>query len=309
MWLLGSASATSNDDGPAQFGPWSAPVNLGPPVNTIFTEVDPFISKDGLSLYFSSPDRPGGYGGFDLWVSQRASVNDPWGAPQNLGPTINSASNETNPTLSSDEHKLYFTSNRPGGFGATDLYVARRHNKRDDLGWQAPENLGGAINSTFNDRMATYFEDDSTGAIALYFSSDRPGGLGGDDIYVSTLQADETFGAAVLVTELSSPSNDQSPAIRRRDGLEFFVRSNRLGSVLTPGGKPSPDIWVSTRASTSDPWSVPVNLGPVINSPFDDGRPALSFDGETLYFAAAQRAGNASIFFDIWMTTRAKLKD
>ena len=89
----------------------------------------------------------------------------------------------------------------------------------------------------------------------------------------------------------------------------MFLRSNRPGSILTPGGKPSPDLWVSARATTSDPWSTPVSLGPVVNSPFDDGRASLSFDGTTLYFAAAQRAGNAGPFFDIWMTTRTKLKE
>lgn len=304
-----AAHAALDDDGPPQFGPWSAPVNLGPPVNTVNAEVNPFISKDGRDLYFSCLDCPGGYPGFDLYVSHRDTVNDPWGPPQNLGSAINTPANETNPLLSPDEHKLYFTSNRPGGFGLTDLYVATRHNKRDNFDWQAPENLGGAINSTFNDRMATYFEDEEgTGGIYLYFSSDRPGGLGADDIYVSQLQPDHTFGPPTLVVELSSPAIDQHPMIRRRDGLEMFLTSNRPGSVLTPGGRPSPDIWVSTRATTSDPWSPPVNLGPVVNSPFDDQHPALSFDGTTLYFNSAQRAGNVSTFFDIWATTRAKLK-
>lgn len=305
--LLASAHDRSGNDCQPQFGPWTAPVNLGPPVNTVFTEVDPFISKDGRSLYFSCPDCPGGFGGYDLWVSRRASVNDPWGPPENLGPSVNTASNETNPALSNDEHKLYFTSNRPGGLGATDLYVSRRHNRRDDFGWQLPENLGAGINSAFNDRMATYFEDDETGDITLYFSSDRPGGPGSDDIYSSTLQTDETFGPAALVVELSSPASDKVPSIRRRDGLEIFLSSNREGSVLTPGGKPSPDLWVSTRPSTADPWSEPVNLGTVVNSPFDDARTSLSSDGTILYFASAQRAGNVSTLFDIWMTTRERL--
>src|SRR6266436_1294169 len=80
MWLLASASASSDDgdDGP-KFGPWSAPVNLGPPVNTPFAEMNPFVSKDGLSLYFACFNCPGNVGGSDIWVSQRASVNDVWG--------------------------------------------------------------------------------------------------------------------------------------------------------------------------------------------------------------------------------------
>ena len=290
-----------------QFSDWAAPVNLGPIVNSTVEDVDPFITKDGLSLYFSSP-RPGGYGGYDIWVSHRASVDDPWGPPQNLGPTINGPFGESGPVVSIDGHKLYFSSDRPGGFGGSDLYVSRRHNKRDDFGWRAPENLGNTINTPSKEAFAVPFEDDATGMISLYFVSNRPGSLGDDDIYVSVLQADETFGPAVLVEELSSYSADRHPDIRR-DGLEFFFMSNRPGSIPTVLGNPSFDIWVSTRASTSDPWSTPVNVGPLINTNRHDGHPALSFDGTTLYFFSAQRPGNVTPLFDIWVSTRTKLKD
>ena len=85
--------------------------------------------------------------------------------------------------------------------------------------------------------------------------------------------------------------------------------SNRPGSIPNVLGNPSFDIWVSTRASTSDPWSTPVNVGPLINTNRHDGHPALSFDGTTLYFFSAGRAGNVSPLFDIWVSTRTKLKD
>jgi hypothetical protein len=109
---------------------------------------DSFISKKGLSLYFTSatcgsdPSPPGcrpGFGGWDIFVCQRATVNDPWGPAQNLGPAINTPYNEGAPSLSVDGHRMYFASNRPGGFGGNDLYVSRRHDKRDDFGWQPPE--------------------------------------------------------------------------------------------------------------------------------------------------------------------------
>src|SRR5581483_6014029 len=70
------------------FGPWGTPVNLGPMVNTTSNDQHPAISKDGLSLYITS-DRSGGFGGNDIWVSHRASRDAPWGAPVNLGSTIN----------------------------------------------------------------------------------------------------------------------------------------------------------------------------------------------------------------------------
>ena len=131
-------------------------------------------------------------------------------------------------------------------------------------------NLGSDVNSAGGEFGPTLFEDDTTGAITLYFSSDRLGS--GFDTYASTLQPDGTFGPAVLVEELSSPSNDVRPWIRR-DGLEVFLDSDRPGTL---GGL---DLWVSTRASTADAWSVPVNLGPLVNGPADDFRAALSFKG------------------------------
>ncbi len=311
--LVASARTDDDDEDAPRFSDWSAPVNLGPPVNTPFAEMNPFISKDGRSLYFTCFNCPGNLGGSDIWVSQRASVSDPWGTPQNLGPNINSTSNDAGPALSSDGHRLYFGSNRPGGFGGNDIYVSRRQNKRDDFAWQPPVNLGSGVNTLADDQGPEYFEDDETGIITLYFASNRPGGPGGNDIYASTLnevKEDETFGPAVLVTELSSPFDDQGPAIRR-DGLEIFLGSNRPGSIPPPPGLPSQavDLWVSTRTRTSDPWSTPVNLGPIVNSVFSDAGPALSRDGTELYFQSPFRSGNVGgTMFNIWKTTRTKLK-
>jgi len=281
-----------------QFSDWSAPVNLGPIVNSAANDAGPFISADGLSLYLTS-SRAGGFGGNDIWVSQRARAADPWGPPQNLGGNINSPSNEQTPTLSIDGHHLYFTSDRPGGLGGYDLYVSRRHNKRADLSWQPPSNLGSGVNSFANDLSPALFEDDATGTITLYFYSNRPGGPGLSDIYASTLQPNETFGMAALVTELSSPFADAWPAIRR-DGLEILLVSDRPGTLGLF------DLWASRRRSTADFWSTPVNLGPVVNSTANDLRPALSFDGAALYFASDRSGGAGAL--DLYLSGRAKLK-
>jgi hypothetical protein len=219
----------------------------------------------------------------DLWVSRRASAGEPWGLPQNLGPIINTAAHERKPTLSRDGHRLYFASNRSDGLGDWDLYVSRRRDKRDDFGWEPAVNLGSGVNSAASEESAiTLFEDDATGSTILYFGSNRPGGPGGLDIYASTLLQDGSFGPAALVEELSTPSRDQDPAIRR-DGLEMFLASDR------PGTFGATDLWVATRASTEDAWSTPVNLGALVNTPTrppdleqaNDWRPALSFDGTT----------------------------
>ena len=291
--------AITTDD-PKRFSPWSAPTNLGAVINTAGNDSGPCISRDGLSLYFNS-DSLGGYGNLDIFVSHRASMDEPWGPPQNLGPNVNSSGADNAPVFSPDEHWLYFQSTRPGGFGGADLYVARRHNTGDNFIWEPAVNLGGAVNTAANDGGPVYFEDDNTGTIILYFFSNRPGGLGLADIYASSRQPDETWGTPVLVEELSSSSADSQAAIRR-DGLEMFVSSDR------PGSYGFNDIWVSTRESTSDPWSTPVNLGPVINStaPYFQGRPSISFDGTALYFYSYRPGGFGAQ--DLYVSTRTKLK-
>jgi len=304
----GVAFAHDDDEPLGPFGPWSEPVNLGPVVNSPFDDTHPAISKNGLSLFITS-GRPGGVNGANLgqiqeiWVAQRASRDDPWGPPQNLGSVINSLGSNTGvPNLSFDEHLMFFNSPRSGGCGGADLYVARRKNKRDDFGWQAPVNLGCTINSPANDNGPTYFEDDETDTVTMYFNSTRPGGIGPQNIYASTLGGDGTFGPAVLVPELSSPRVDGRTAIRR-DGLEMLVSSNRQGSI---GG--SNDLWVSTRTTTSSAWSTPpVNLGRPINSEFDDGGSALSADATALYFYSTRPGGFGGR--DLYVSKRTKLPD
>jgi hypothetical protein len=281
-----------------QFSEWSAPVNLGPIVNSPWLDQGPTLSRKGLSLFFVS-DRPGGLGGTDIWVSQRATVDSAWDVPQNLGPNFNSPFNESAPSLSTDEHRLYFSSIRPGSLGY-DFWVSKRHDRGDDFGWKPAEILPGPVNTSATEACATFFEDDATGTVFLYFYSDRPGGKGATDIYVTKLQDDETFGPAVLVEELSTPVADTCPTIRR-DGLEIVFQSNRPGTF---GGM---DLWVATRGSTSDPWSTPVNLGSVVNSTDSDFRAWLSFDGTELYFSSSRPGGFGNS--DIYVSRRSKLKE
>jgi WD40-like Beta Propeller Repeat len=251
-----------------------------------------------LSLYFSS-DRAGGFGGQDIWVAQRASVDSPWAPPMNLGQVVNTADVESAPALSRDEHWMFFNSNRPGGFGASDIWVSYREHTKDDLGWHEPVNLGAAINTPFNDQAPGYFENDDAGTPLLFLASDRPGGIGSFDIYVSQILRDRSLTPARLVPELSSPGIDLRASVRF-DGLEVVLFSDRPGSL---GGF---DLWASTRETVFDPWSTPTNLGPPVNSIANDQNPYIAADRQTLYFASNRAGGSGQL--DLFMTTRTKQK-
>jgi Tol biopolymer transport system component len=270
---------------------WSSPENLGPPVNTEFFEVCQCVTKSGLSLYFGS-NRPGGSGMVDIYVSQRPSTDDPWGPPQNLGSTINSPSIDNCPFVTPDDHTLIFLSNRPGSAGI-DLYVSFRQNKRNDFAWEAPVPLS-ALNTPFDEFGPTGYEDEETGDLILYFTSNRPGGPGGADIYMSRTAGDGTLLPPTLVAELSTSAQDLFANVRK-DGREVFLSSDRAGTIG------SLDFWVARRESTFEPWSVPENLGPIVNSTAFEQRPAISWDGRSLIFGS-NRGGT----FDLYETSRTR---
>jgi Tol biopolymer transport system component len=282
-----------------EYSGWSVPVNMGPVINSNANEQHPFLSKDGLSLFFGS-NRQGTAGQIDIWVSERESLDSPWGTPRNLGSNINSNADDFAAYLSPDEHRLYFHSARitPSSSGGVDLYVARRHNKRDNFEWEPAENLGPILNSSCDDAGPTYFEDEN-GQTVLYFTSTRPisgtGGCVDFNIWTSIVQPDGSFGPATYLPELSSPFRDTRTAIRRKDGLEIYISTER------PGGPGTRNIWVATRESTSEAWSTPV-IVPVINSTNSDGAPALSFDGKSLIFFSNRPGGSGAN--DLYISTR-----
>ncbi len=106
---------------PSLFDPWAEPVNLGETVNSSAFEGEQDISADGLCLFFSG-DRPGGSGGWDIWVTRRATKNDPWGNPVNLGPKVNSSDTDAMADISDDGSVLFFVSDRSGGYGDFDIW-------------------------------------------------------------------------------------------------------------------------------------------------------------------------------------------
>ena len=263
----------------------------------------PFISKDGKSFFMAS-NRPNGQGGLDIWVASRKHADDPWGAPVNVGPPVNSPQNDFCPTLAPDGHHFYFVSNRPGGCGGADIYATRLHGK---IGFDEPANLGCEVNSAADEASPFPLREPGRGRV-LYYSSTRPGGFAADapgalvgdsDLYVSE-RHHGLYGPGELVPGANSAAEDGQPNVRH-DAKELFFFSNRTGTLGMA------DIYAATRDHANDDWSTPVNLGANVNSTNGaETRPSLSWDGTTLYFGSNRPGGEGST--DHYVTTRERLK-
>jgi outer membrane protein OmpA-like peptidoglycan-associated protein/tetratricopeptide (TPR) repeat protein len=170
---------------------WSEPINLGSAINSKEWDSQVSISADGKTLVFASK-REGGLGSSDLWMSRKDS-NQRWHSPVNLGSKINTSGSEDSPFLHPDGKTLYFSSNnlspRLGGY---DIY---KTTQQPDGSWSTPENLGFPINSEKNDEHFVLAPSGLTG----YFTSDRAGGYGKDDLYKVTYPAEKRTSLTTLV--------------------------------------------------------------------------------------------------------------
>lgn len=133
----------------------------------------PWLSTNGDTLYFAS-DMPGGIGGSDIYYCQR-SQNGQWGIPHNVGKKVNTEGNELFPFVDEANKRLYFASNGLSGLGGLDIFVADYKNGE----FTTPRNIGAPINSPYDDFAYIINSSNSFG----FFSSNRPSGKGGDDIY------------------------------------------------------------------------------------------------------------------------------
>jgi hypothetical protein len=256
---------------------FSTPIELGLPIWS--PAHDPHgscFSRDGLELYFAS-DRPGGLGGFDIWVATRETIDALWGEPVNLGPNVNSPAREIAPAISPNGLELYFTF-----YGDYNIRVCSRPSK--DAPWSNPELLGPPIGVHQDE-----YPEVSADGLSLYFESTRPGGLGGWDIWVSTraTTSDPWSEPINLGPNVNSGSGDGDPSISS-DGLALFFISNR------PGGSGTWDLWVTTRPTTDAEWGPPVNYTS-LNSSGEDFHPAISPDGSVLYFESPYAMWQSSI--------------
>ena len=267
-------------------------------VNSPAADGCPIESRDGLSLYIASM-RPGGMLGNDIWASDRASKDAPFGEPVNLGEPVNSDANDFCPTPIHGSY-LLFVSERPGletcnaGPGRGDIYIIRRNAA---AGWGAPRHLGCAETGTGPNTEGAEFSPSlvtTKDGTYLYFSSTV---TGNHDIYRSRQKEDGTFGAPEPVHEVNTPFDDRMPNVRS-DGLEMVFSSTRPTDGDGAAAFGSFDVYVSRRRNTNQRWSAPINLGPSVNTAGSETRASLSWDGRRLYFG---RDG------DIYSSTRSRV--
>lgn len=259
----------------------------------------PIESRDGLSLYFATM-RSGGLGGNDIWAADRASKDQPFGAPQHLDAPVNSDANDFCPTPIHGSY-LLFVSERTGdttcgsGPGRGDIYIVRRNAA---AGWGEATNLGCADNGSGPNSLEAEFSPSlvkTREGTFLYFSSTASGN---HDIYRSALGGHGRFGPPAPVSELNTEFDDRMPNVSA-DGLEIVFSSTRPTDAIGTPSHGSQDVYVSRRISTSHRWSPPINLGGNVNTAGSETRATMSWDGERLYFG---RDG------DIYTSRRVKMR-
>jgi outer membrane protein OmpA-like peptidoglycan-associated protein/tetratricopeptide (TPR) repeat protein len=252
------------------------PERLAAPLNQFRNQYFPVLTADNRFLVFTVRRNPEKQGqeNEDLLISA-VDASGKFGAPQSISPVINSPENEGAATISGDGKTLVFTScGRAGGLGNCDLYISHRRGNQ----WTAPRNLGILVNSKAWDSQPSLSADGRT----LYFSSNRGGGVGGYDIYVSTIGADGSWGAARnLGVPINTTRDDLAPFIHA-SGTTLYYSTNGLV------GLGSSDIFRSYLDEKGQ-WGEPLNVGYPLNTFANEASLFISSDNKRAYYTRTER--------------------
>jgi hypothetical protein len=264
---------------------WQPPIRLPNSINSAAHTYEPRLSADGMTLYLVL-----GKAGGNADIHYCTRTPEGWSNTKPLA-ELNTEYDDLGPEPSADGRSLYFYSDRPGGFGGYDLWVAHRGlDGRSELA--EPINLGPSVNSEFND----YGPALVPGGEALYFASNRPQAIDTDkpdpdawpgtiredlyhrtyDLYVAPI-TEQGVGKAKATNELNTPYNEGAPAVSPVGDFLYFA-SDR------PGGEGAFDLYRSRRLSGA--CEPPTNLGITVNTPANELDPGLTLGGYALYFSS-----------------------
>jgi outer membrane protein OmpA-like peptidoglycan-associated protein len=267
------------------------PVNLGDSVNSTRSEYYPSFTIDDSLLVFTR--RMQGFR--EDFFSSKLLPDGKYMAAKPLSGELNVQESKGGINMAPDGDLMFFAGNFPtGGFGDFDIYLCQA----TPQGWSVPYNLGSNINTEFWESSPSVSPDKQT----LFFSSNRPGGYGGKDIYMSKRNANGKWGAAVNMGPVINTSADD---------LAPFIHADNQTLYFTSGGHPGyggSDLYL-TRLGPGGEWSVPENLGYPINTIDDDGSLIVAANGTTAYFASYRsdtRGGLDLYRFDLPEYARAR---
>ena len=272
------------------------PVSVGSGINTSDDEYWPSITADGQTLMFTrqpnisnNPDFKGVVQE-DFYISYFA--NNVWQKAFNAGAPLNTIQNEGAQTLSSDGSYMYFTAcNRPDGLGNCDLYFSAFTKGK----WSEPSNLGAPVNTNHWESTPSISADGKT----LFFSSSRPGGFGGKDIWLTRLNDKNKWTEPVnLGSVINTEGDEMSPFIHFDGKTLYFASDGRVGM----GGF---DLFVS-RMKDDSTWTEPQNLGYPINTFNDEMGLIIESGGQKAYYSSVRdKSRGKDIFsFNLYESVR-----
>jgi len=272
------------------------PVNLGPGINTIDDEYWPSITADGQTLMFTRQPNPVTNPSFkgivqeDFYISYLTAGI--WQKAFNAGAPLNTDQNEGAQTLSSNGDYMFFTAcNRPGGIGNCDLYFSAFKNGK----WTEPSNLGSPVNTKHWESTPSVSADGRT----LFFSSSRPGGFGGKDIWMTRLNEKNLWTEPVNPgPNINTDGDEMSPFIHFDGKTLYFASDGRIGM----GGF---DLFI-TRLQEDSTWSTPKNLGYPINTYNDETGLIIESGGQKAYYSSVRdKSKGKDIFsFNLYESAR-----
>lgn len=269
----------------SEFGAWAvenpvpfSPKNMGPNVNSPDFEYFPVLTADGQTLVFTRNKRRSQGTDYqeDFYISLLDREGE-WGLAMNLGDPINTDDNEGAQTMTADGQQLFFTGcNRRGGMGSCDIY----RSVREGRSWSRPENLGPPVNSNKWESQPSVSSDGKT----LYFASNRAGGKGGSDIWVTHLAPNGVWTEPRnLGDSINTEGAEETPFIHPDGRTLYFTSNGHVGL----GGK---DIYV-VRMKEDGSWGTPKNLGYPINTWQDEMGLFVDASGALAYFASDREGG------------------